>query len=655
MNRGLSSSEVAAAEPLIELDAIGKTYGGDVPVEVLKGVSLSIYPGEFVAIMGASGSGKSTLMNILGCLDRPTRGTYKFAGRDVSHLDRDELARLRRDEFGFVFQSYNLIPTATALENVEVPAIYAGADADQRHARASELLTALGLGERLSHRPSQLSGGQQQRASIARALMNGGRIILADEPTGALDSKSGAEVMALLTELAARGHTVVLITHDRDVARHARRIIEIRDGEILSDSGPDRAAHAAPPLAPPASSAPSLLADAGEASKMAVRALRTNMFRTVLTLLGIMIGVASVVAMLAVGEGAKQQVMQRIGSLGTNLLVVRPGAPNQRYSAGSSVRTLVPEDADALTALPNVQAAVPERQGNVTLRIGNKDYATQATATSVDLPETRNWPLARGTFFTREDEERHATVAVLGQTIVRNLYGEADPLGSFLLVNNVPFQVIGVMSPKGATSRGDDQDDTIFVPITTGGLRLFGERHVRTITVAAKDVSKIAETERAVTALLKERHRTEDFQVRNMAAVVETMSETQNTLSILLASIASISLLVGGIGIMNIMLMSVTERTREIGIRMATGASTRNVLQQFMTEAVVVAAFGGTLGVVLGFGAGFAISLAGLPLQFTGFPALLAFGCAVLTGVVFGFMPALKAARLDPVAALAAD
>jgi len=657
MNRGVKVSEVAAAEPLIALDDIRKTYGGEgeVKVEVLRGITLRIYPGEFVAIMGASGSGKSTLMNLLGCLDRPTSGTYHFAGQDVSGFDRDELARLRRDEFGFVFQSYNLIAASTALENVEVPAIYAGLDAPARHGRAAELLVSLGLGERLGHRPNQLSGGQQQRVSIARALMNGGRIILADEPTGALDSKSGAEVMALLKDLAARGHTIILITHDRDVARHARRVIEIRDGEIVSDTGPDLSPREVPPLAAPTKTAPSPLADAGEAVKMAIRALRTNIFRTVLTLLGIMIGVASVVAMLAVGEGAKEQVMQSIGSMGTNLLLVRPGAANQRFSAGSGVRTLMPEDADAIAELPNVSASMPERGGNITVRVGNRDYATQATATTVDLPTVRSWPVERGVFFSEDDVKSHATVAVIGKTVEKALFDGDDPLGAHILVNNVPFQVIGVMSPKGASAYGSDQDDVVLVPITTGGSRLFGDRFVRTVTVATEDVAKISDTETAVNALLLSRHGTEDFQIRNMAEAVELRSAAQNTLSVLLASTAAISLLVGGIGIMNIMLMSVTERTREIGIRMATGASTRNVLQQFLTEAVVVAAFGGTLGVILGLGAGLIIAWAGLPLKFTAMPGLMAFGCAVMTGVVFGFMPALKAARLDPVAALASD
>ncbi|MDX6804578.1 MacB family efflux pump subunit [Terrihabitans rhizophilus] len=656
---GFRTAPIQAAEPLIELRDVGKTYGGAVPVEVLRGISLAIYPGEFVAIMGASGSGKSTLMNILGCLDRPSRGQYRFAGRDVSEFGRDELARLRRDEFGFVFQSYNLIAAATAMENVEVPAIYAGLVPEERRARSAELLGRLGLEERLDHRPNQLSGGQQQRVSIARALMNGGRIILADEPTGALDTRSGADVMALLASLADGGHTVILITHDKEVAQHARRLIEIRDGRIVSDTGPEpRRTTGGPALPAPhgGSAQTSLLDESAEAAKMAVRALRSNIFRTVLTLLGIMIGVASVVAMLAVGEGAKQQVAQRIGSLGSNLLMIRPGAPNERTGEGGTIATLIPDDADAIVQeIPNVIAAVPERSGSVTLRLGNRDYQTTASATSPDLPTVRNWPVQSGSFFTREDQDAQATVAVLGQTVAKNLFGESDPLGSFVLVKNVPFQVVGVMSPKGASPGGGDQDDTIIVPITSGGLRLFGERFVRMITVAAEDVGQIAQTEADIRTILTKRHGREDFQIRNMASFIEAVNATQQTLSILLASIASISLLVGGIGIMNIMLMSVTERTREIGIRMATGASTRNILQQFLTEAVVVAAFGGTFGVMLGFAAGFAIQAAGLPLQFTLSPVLMAFGCAVLTGVVFGFAPALKAARLDPVAALSAE
>lgn len=646
--------------PLIELQDIRKTYvsgGGEVSVEVLHGISLTIEAGEFVAIMGQSGSGKSTLMNILGCLDRPSDGTYRFAGRDVSGFDRDELAFVRREAFGFVFQSYNLIGNATASANVEVPAIYAGLAPAARHARATELLTTLGLGERLEHRPNQLSGGQQQRVSIARALMNGGKVILADEPTGALDSRSGAEVMALLADLAARGHTVILITHDAEVAAHADRVIEIRDGMIVSDN---RRRPARPPQAftldRPADSASRLISGLGEAMVMALRSLRANLFRTVLTLLGIVIGVGSVVAMLAVGEGAKQAVLERISAMGTNLLLVRPGAPAQR-GVGGQVVTLVPDDATAIAGVENVLAAMPELQSSLTLRSGNRDYQTTVTGTTMALTTVRDWSLASGSFFTDQDNAAYATVVVLGQTVVKSLFPDgSDPVGQFVLIGNVPFQVIGTLAAKGASPMGSDQDDAAFIPLQTGMLRLFGARNLRTITVAVADVGRIDETQQVITDLLIQRHRgQQDFQIRNMAAIVETASETQNTMTVLLGSIAAISLLVGGIGVMNIMLVSVTERTREIGIRMATGARTRDIMQQFLTEAIVVSGLGGVIGVLGGVTVALVIQAVGMPIQFSGGVIALAFGCAAMVGLVFGFAPAHKAARLDPVVALASE
>jgi macrolide transport system ATP-binding/permease protein len=637
---------------------VTKTYrSGDLDVEVLHGVSLKIYPGEFLAIMGASGSGKTTLMNILGCLDRPSTGTYLFKGKDVSGFGRDELARLRREDFGFVFQSYNLIGTASAVENVEVPAVYSGMTPHDRHDRAKALLGSLGLGERLEHRPSQLSGGQQQRVSIARAMMNGGRIVLADEPTGALDVKSGTEVMALLKDLSQRGHTVILITHAADIAAQAHRMIEISDGRIVSDAGSKTSSTTVQTLPDSVKtqgeSGASLVGGAFEAAKTAVRALRANLFRTVLTLLGIVIGVGSVIAMLAIGDGAKQLVLDRISAMGTNLLLIRPGQPDRR-GVGGTVASLVPEDAEMIAALPNVLAAVPELGGSVTARVGNSDYQTQATGTTATYPVAHNWPLSKGVFFSTDDVKSYTTVAVLGQTVADKLFSEGvDPLGQYVVLNNVLFQVIGVMAVRGASPQGQDQDDVVLVPLTTGGLRLFGQRFLRNVTVAVDDVTQIDETQATVEALLKSRHQTTDFQIRNMSSILDTATETQNTLTILLGSVAAISLLVGGIGVMNIMLVSVTERTREIGIRMATGARMRNILQQFMTEALVVSLLGGVIGVALGLGAAAITGWYGTPVKYSLSPVLLAFGCAMATGVIFGYMPARKAARVDPIVALA--
>ncbi|MCD1630960.1 MacB family efflux pump subunit [Marinobacter shengliensis] len=646
---------MTASRPLIELRGVTRSFGeGELAVPVLKGIDLKIYPGEFVAIMGPSGSGKSTLMNILGCLDQPSSGEYWYDGRDVSALSRDDLALLRREAFGFVFQSYNLLPGMTARENVEIPAIYAGRAPAQRRERAEKLLTELGLGERLTHRPNQLSGGQQQRVSIARALMNGGQVIFADEPTGALDSKSSKEVIRLLTELSGKGHTVILITHDQDVADVARRQIHIADGEVVRDTGQDDRAEASSP-AIKASRHGVVLSDWQEALKSAMRSLHSNLFRTALTLLGIVIGVASVITMLAIGEGARKDVVDRISTMGSDLLLIRPGGPDQRGGRWS-VTTLTPEDYRAINEVEGVLAAIPELTGSQTLRYFNLDHRAEINATSYQFPVARQWPVIEGTFFSEQDELKYAAVAVLGKTTADTLFPGESPLGKHLMVNNVLFQVIGVMGEKGASPMGQDQDDVVLVPYTTGSLRIFGQTHLRNITVAVADLDRMSEIEAIIHETLLARHGgIEDFTIRNMASLIDTISETQNTLTWLLGSIAAISLLVGGIGVMNIMLVSVTERTREIGIRMATGARAWNILQQFLTEAWLVSAIGGLIGVALGITATQLIGSFGTPVHMTVLPMVLAFSCAFATGLIFGFLPARKAAHLDPVHALASE
>jgi macrolide transport system ATP-binding/permease protein len=641
---------------ILELSDIHKHYkNGETVVRALDGVSLKIRGGEFVAIMGQSGSGKSTLMNIIGCLDRPTAGSYKVLGREAAHLEPDDLAALRRETFGFVFQKYNLLATATACENVEIPSVYAGLPKQKRSQRAIDLLERLGLGDRTDHRPSELSGGQQQRVAIARALVNDPPVILADEPTGALDSKSGDEVLALLRKLHTEGRTIILITHAENIAQNAERIVRLQDGRIIEDIG----AAASDGVVTgdserELSDGVSFAASVQEALTTAWRSLRVNLFRTALTLLGIIIGVAAVVAMLAVGEGSRQKVLDRISSFGTNLMLIRPGAAGIRNSG--DIATLVPEDAEAIKALPNIETALPERNGRATARYGNIDYQTSVQGTGSEFPAARDWPVAKGQFFNADDMKHYAAVVVLGKTVAKTLFPDGrDPVGKYVLMRNVPFIVIGVMSEKGASPFGSDQDDVIFVPITTGLVRIFGKNYLSSITVKVTDASDIEATQGRVESLLKNRHKTEDFSVRNMASYLQAAMETQDTFTLLLGTVAAISLLVGGIGVMNIMLVSVVERTREIGIRMATGARMRDILLQFNIEAAVVCAGGGVLGILVGVGAGLVLRYSGMAVIFSIAPAVLAFVCASATGLIFGYLPARKAAQLDPVIALASE
>lgn len=538
---------------------------------------------------------------------------------------------------------------------MELPAVYAGLNLAERREKAAALLDTLGLGERKNYKPGQLSGGQQQRVAVARALVNDAEVVLADEPTGALDSGSSNELLTLLESMHASGRTIILITHDAKVAARAKRVIEIRDGKIISDTGSAHRETGDAPIYRQERKGPSPIVQVIESVKMAVRSLRSNLFRTSLTLLGVVIGVSAVVAMLAIGEGSRSEVMARFESMGPNLLFVRPGAPGTRVRGGA-LATMTLQDATALAELDNVIAAVPSRTGNATLRVGGKDYSSAVEGVSEDWPIAQNRDMKYGTFFTGEDVSGRIGVVVLGTTTAGNLFDNVEgAVGQYVFLGGAPFEVAGILEEKGASSWGQDQDDLALVPITTGMMRIFGQSYLSSITVAVDDTKKIAETESAAHALLLARHGTEDFQIRNTASILESVEETQNSFSILLGSVAAISLLVGGIGVMNIMLVSVSERTREIGVRMATGARRSDIMTQFVVESLVVGGLGGIAGVLIGLGVCFILAQSGMTVAVTALPAVLAFSSALATGLVFGLLPARQASRLDPVAALASE
>ena len=638
--------------PLIQITHVSRHYqAGDTVVKALDDVTLTINRGEFVAVMGQSGSGKSTLMNILGCLDTPTSGCFRVNGHNVADMTPDQLAALRLKTFGFVFQRYQLLAPLTARENVALPATYAHVPSEERLERAELLLDKLGLGERAGHKPGELSGGQQQRVSIARAMINGAEVILADEPTGALDSDSGKQVLALLKQLNEEGSTVILITHDAEVAKHADRQIEIRDGRIQADTAP------APTLDMPATTdAPPAFASVGliESVVTALKALRFNWFRTALTLLGIIIGVGAVVAMMAIGEGGKQQVLNRIESMGTNLLLLRPGGGNTRSSG--EMATLTVQDGEAVSRLPGVSYVAPERNSRATIRFGNRDYNGRIQGTTPDYIHVRDWGMARGVFFTQQDMDSMAPVIVIGQTVAEELFTNGEePIGQYVFLKSAVYQVIGVLEAKGATSGGSDMDEMMLIPLSTGRVRVFGRDHLSTITIKVESTDQLDEVQASVERLMLQRHGREDFMVRNTASLIEAVGETQDTMTWLLGSVAAISLFVGGIGVMNIMLVSVSERRREIGLRMATGAKPGDILRQFNIEALVVCCFGGAVGLLLGVGVAWLLGQFNIAIAFSLLPPVLAFASAVLVGIVFGHAPARQASRLNPIDALAED
>ena len=692
------------SDPVINVESVTRTFQiGDVQVHALRGVDLTIEPGEFVAIVGSSGSGKSTLMAILGCLDRPTSGRYEFQGSDVAALPEPELARIRSERLGFVFQSFNLLPRTSAIENVALPLFYTGSGSSQRGPRlerARTTLKLLGLADREANTPGQLSGGQQQRVAIARALVNSPSVLLADEPTGNLDTLTSHDIMRTLVSLnREQGVTIIVVTHEADIAAYADRVVTMRDGQIVSDerrraAASPHAVNGARPERLPATHpvaalntwpfAVMIVASAGQA-------LLRNKTRSALTMLGVFIGVAALIAMVAVGQGANEAVRKQIESLGTNLVVVVPGGT----MLGGGVRagyggasTLTVSDAQAIRAEDQAVAKVSyliRQSGQV--QYGGQNWTTNVQGVSTNYPPTTNWQIAAGRPITSEDEANAALIVLLGQTVYRQLFGvNENPLGATVQVKGVPLRVIGVLASKGQSAFGQDQDDLVMIPFTTAERKVLGVAapnqqetafnwvypswpnpyslqprltgFVNQIFVQAVGPNDVQTAVAQVNETLARRHHirpgeTNDFAVRNLSQIAETARGSSRIMALLLAAVASISLVVGGIGIMNILLVSVTERTREIGLRMAIGARRLHVLLQFLAEAVFLSVSGGIAGIVTGVALSKTIAVfAGwsAPTSATAIVGGFLFSAAV--GIFFGYYPARKAANLDPIEAL---
>lgn len=657
--------------PLIQIkNLVHEFSAGDTTVRVLHGLDLTLYQGEMVAIIGQSGSGKSTLMNILGCLDKATGGSYTIFGKSVDEMRSEELAELRREHFGFIFQRYHLLGDINALDNVTVPAVYAGMNATKRRKRATKLLTQLGLGDKITNRPSQLSGGQQQRVSIARALMNGGDIILADEPTGALDSVSGEQVMNILHRLKDDGHTIIMVTHDANLASQAERVIELKDGHIIIDYYNDNAKNQKPlnndaniqntatnkSIPTSKNTLLGVMDRLKEAFKMSMYAMMAHKMRTLLTMLGIIIGIASVVSIVGLGQGSQAKILADINALGTNTITVIDGYPfgDPRRRFGQDNLTVA--DAKAVADQPYALSVSPMVNKSVNIRHQSQDATGTVTGVGKDYLSVTGEKLFMGQMFDETSIATSAQDAIIDQSAYEIYFNsKGNPIGQTLLIGNVPARIVGVLSENPSPFARMNNSPTVYLPYTTVMYRMLGKNTLDRFVVLIDDDTPSVIAETAISKLIQSRHGTDDFNIMNTDSIKETVQSTTAAMTMLISSIAIISLIVGGIGVMNIMLVSVTERTSEIGVRMAVGARESDILGQFLIEAVLVCVLGGVLGILLAFGVGSLINKFGgdsVGVIYSPLSVVVAFVCSTLIGIVFGFLPARNASKLNPVDAL---
>lgn len=644
--------------PILSLKNITKTFAfGEQSLQVLQGISLEIHAGEMVAIVGQSGSGKSTLMNIMACLDKPTSGDYLIEGNLTTHMDSDRLASLRREKFGFIFQRYQLLSSLNALDNVAMPAIYAGIHPNTRQQKAQQLLTKLGLEKRLDHYPNQLSGGQQQRVSIARALMNGGQIIFADEPTGALDSQSSRDVMQILNDLNREGHTIILVTHDPKIAQSASRVIEIADGKIIQDNTLQAVSHQF--LANQFNQSDNKQSEnhflqsfnrIKEAFRMAMLTMTANKMRTLLTMLGIIIGIASVVLIVALGNGSKQQILKQINSIGSATITITAG--NAQDETQTSTPELTLDDMYALEKQKFVESTAPDLSSSMLAQVGNHSKTVQVDGVGINHHRLQNVRFITGGMFRQSDLDNFSQHIVISDKTKQSLFPKSEALGQVIMLNGVPNRVIGVFSYNGIEGNYD-RSLKIWLPYRTYQARFAGQSpNLNSMTILLKKGYSSALASQNITQILTKRHGKQDFSLFNSDSLAKTVEKTAKSLTLLIGAIAVISLLVGGIGVMNIMLVSVTERTGEIGVRMAVGATYQDIIQQFLIEAMVVCAIGGIIGVLLAFGLGLLLSIFNIQVIFSINAIIMAVACASLIGLVFGFMPAHRATKMNPIDAL---
>ncbi|MDY5519611.1 MacB family efflux pump subunit [Campylobacter lanienae] len=641
---------------MIRLDNIRKSFKvGDTQTEVLKGINLEIKKGEFVAIIGQSGSGKSTLMNILGCLDTPTSGKYELDGKDISKFNKDELSYLRLKKFGFIFQRYNLLSSNDSKNNVALPGIYAGMDRDKRLARAKELLSKLGLETKFDTMPNRLSGGQQQRVSIARALMNGGEILLCDEPTGALDSASGVMVMEILKDLHKDGHTIIIVTHDKDIANWANRIIEIKDGNIINDIVKSDERYTKNPENIAIKSNFKAFKDRFiESFMMSVSAIKSHKLRSFLTMLGIIIGIASVICVVALAKGSEQKILANISSMGTNTITLILGK-NFGDRNARKLKDFSIESYKMLESLSFIDYATPRINSAGLLTYGNKNVDASLRSGSENLLSVSGVSIISGRDFDADDLIFSRSNIIIDNLAQKELFDGVDPIGKTIIFNKQPFTIIGV-GYKDPGSFGAD-NITVYLPYTTVANKLTGDQNIRSIVVKINDKINAQVAESGIIEAMSSIRGEEDFFTINSDTIMRTVQSTVNTMGLLISGIAFISLMVGGIGVMNIMLVSVFERTKEIGIRMAIGAKSRDILLQFLIEAILLCAIGGVIGVGLAYLVGSVVNALSseFSMIFSFTSIIIAICVSSLIGIIFGYIPAQNASKLNPIDALLRD